>query len=140
MVQRPLRALAALVALAVALSALSSAFVAAPGASAAAAPRARSDAASSSRASALTSLRAGKGDNKPPPSKETPGPIQLEFPFPKFIVGGAVLFGIIGYIGGGWTLCQVFFFSGAGLGLIFEPPKEQIYADMVRRRKKEGKM
>mmetsp|Transcript_76557 Transcript_76557/g.219271 ORF Transcript_76557/g.219271 Transcript_76557/m.219271 type:complete len:140 (-) Transcript_76557:72-491(-) len=139
MVQRPLRALAALVALAVALSALSSAFVAAPGASAAAAPRARSDAASSSRASALTSLRAGKGDNKPP-SKETPGPIQLEFPFPKFIVGGAVLFGIIGYIGGGWTLCQVFFFSGAGLGLIFEPPKEQIYADMVRRRKKEGKM
>mmetsp|Transcript_105432 Transcript_105432/g.267877 ORF Transcript_105432/g.267877 Transcript_105432/m.267877 type:complete len:140 (+) Transcript_105432:84-503(+) len=139
MVQRPLRALAALVTLAVALSALSSAFVAAPGASAAAAPRARSDAASSARASALTSLRAGKGDNKPS-SKETPGPIQLEFPFPKFIVGGAVLFGIIGYIGGGWTLCQVFFFSGAGLGLIFEPPKEQIYADMVRRRKKEGKM
>mmetsp|Transcript_46059 Transcript_46059/g.133471 ORF Transcript_46059/g.133471 Transcript_46059/m.133471 type:complete len:144 (+) Transcript_46059:88-519(+) len=44
-----------------------------------------------------------------------------EPPFPKYIVGSMLLFGIIGFFGGGYELALVFGISGAGLGSLFEP-------------------
>mmetsp|Transcript_105419 Transcript_105419/g.328618 ORF Transcript_105419/g.328618 Transcript_105419/m.328618 type:complete len:157 (-) Transcript_105419:66-536(-) len=44
-----------------------------------------------------------------------------EAPFPKYMVGSMILFGTIGYFGGGWILAGVFGVSGLGFGLLFEP-------------------
>eukprot|EP00931_Biecheleriopsis_adriatica_P097027 TRINITY_DN70795_c0_g1_i1.p1 TRINITY_DN70795_c0_g1~~TRINITY_DN70795_c0_g1_i1.p1 ORF type:complete len:169 (-),score=36.21 TRINITY_DN70795_c0_g1_i1:9-455(-) len=42
-------------------------------------------------------------------------------PFPKFIVTFGALLGLLGFIGGGPQLAQVWGLMGVGLGVLFEP-------------------
>mmetsp|Transcript_120667 Transcript_120667/g.240276 ORF Transcript_120667/g.240276 Transcript_120667/m.240276 type:complete len:159 (-) Transcript_120667:55-531(-) len=60
-------------------------------------------------------------DEAPVPVTVKPRKKQWQQPWPKYIIGGALLFGTIGFAGGGAILMGVFGLAGAGLGMLFEP-------------------
>mmetsp|Transcript_5372 Transcript_5372/g.11880 ORF Transcript_5372/g.11880 Transcript_5372/m.11880 type:complete len:142 (-) Transcript_5372:52-477(-) len=73
----------------------------------------------------LVQARAGPGfqeenirpkvDKKAKPSSDPP------LPFKKYVLGSALFFGVIGFVGGGPLLAVVFLVAGAGFGNLFEP-------------------
>mmetsp|Transcript_62954 Transcript_62954/g.162074 ORF Transcript_62954/g.162074 Transcript_62954/m.162074 type:complete len:122 (-) Transcript_62954:30-395(-) len=71
-------------------------------------------------AAPATSLRAKEDwkDDMKLEKREAPA---KDLGFPKFMAGGLLLFGLIGFIGGGPQLGLVFAISGAGFGALFEP-------------------
>uniref|UniRef100_A0A7S4WBP8 Uncharacterized protein n=1 Tax=Alexandrium monilatum TaxID=311494 RepID=A0A7S4WBP8_9DINO len=98
---------------------LAGALFALPGAGASPAARATPSAAAPGPAGrgAAVARRAANEDDLPARRKIP----KWEPPFPKYIVGSMLFFGIIGFFGGGPVLAMVFGISGAGFGSLFEP-------------------